>query len=71
MRKNNVKSYNTQPPVLQTMHWTVEIDCGFRSETTIYVTKNEVQYRISISSNFKERTVAIADRISLLKQLIK
>ena len=47
MRKNNVKSYNTQPPFLQTMHWTVEIDCGFRSETTINVTKNEVQYRIS------------------------
>jgi hypothetical protein len=53
MRKNNVKSYNMQPP----------FDCGFRSETTIYVTKNEVQYRISISSNFKERIVAIADRI--------
>jgi hypothetical protein len=35
------------PSFLQTMHWTVEIDCGFRSETTIYVTKNEVQYRIS------------------------
>jgi hypothetical protein len=49
------------------MHWTVEIDCGFISETTIYVTKNEVQYRIIISSNFKERIVAIADRISLLK----
>jgi hypothetical protein len=32
---------------IDTMHWTVEIDCGFRSETTIYVTKNEVQYRIS------------------------
>lgn len=61
MRKNNVKSYNMQTP----------FDCGFRSETTIYVTKNEVQYRISISSNFKERIVAIADRISLLKQLIK
>jgi hypothetical protein len=53
------------------MHWTVEIDCGFRSETTIYVTKNEVQYRINISSNFRERIVAIADRISLLKQLIE
>jgi hypothetical protein len=39
--------------------------------TTIYVTKNEVQYRISISSNFKEKIVAIADRISLLKQLIE
>ena len=49
MRKNNVKSYNTQPPFLQTMHWTVEIDCGFRSETTIYVTKNEVQYKIQDS----------------------
>jgi hypothetical protein len=53
------------------MQWTVEIDCGFISETTIYVTKNEVQYRIIISSNFKERIVAIADRISLLKQLIE
>jgi hypothetical protein len=51
------------------MHWTVEIDCGFRSETTIYVTKNEVQYRISISSNYKERIVAIASAtdIELLK----
>jgi hypothetical protein len=53
------------------MHWTVEIDCRFRSKTTIYAMKNEVQYRISISSNFKERIVAIADRISLLKQLIE
>ena len=61
MRENNVKSYNTHP----------SFDCGFRSETTIYVAKNEVQYRISISSNFKERTVAIADRISLLKKLIE
>jgi hypothetical protein len=34
-------------PFLQTMHWTVEIDCGFRNETTIYVTKNEVQHIIS------------------------
>jgi hypothetical protein len=33
--------------ILQTMHWTVEIDCGLRSETTIYVAKNEVQYSIS------------------------
>jgi hypothetical protein len=53
------------------MHWTVELDCGLRSETTIYVAKNEVQYRISISSNFKERIVAIAEIISLLKQLIE
>ena len=71
MRKNNGKFYNNQPPFLQTMHWTVEIDCGFRSETTICVTENKVQYRISISSNFKERIVAIADIISLLKHLIE
>ena len=65
MRKNNMKSYNMHSAFF------ADIDCGFRSETTIYVTKNEVQYRISISNNFKEKIVAIADIISLLKQLIE